>query len=325
MHWPVMMTLKTKTSFSAIVVTAILLIVQGLMVPWNTPLVKAAHAANAANSLTEEQLNFLSVLLELSYPNITPEQLQLVEQEFVVQFNAYPELVLRQLRDSYIDWYGEDPEWVLGANPLLPNSQSGSSRSDVESNNDTDQTLSQLSTKASGHTTTSAGHTRFREISKQQHPDAYKSLEFDSPQALKIRTELSGNLLTFIGESSFSSNFSGSHSKGYKERWVFCQGGIMSQQVESHLSIDGTSGSGQAGVSASSESGMNGLWDVATSNGITIIWIYSDSDYMIPDISATGFLPLPVKVLEHDVLAIGAPNTPREQELLMRRQTGVTC
>jgi len=233
--------------------------------------IKKGHSATNEPRLSVEQLTFYRLVIEETYPELSESGLSQLEQQFLSQFNANPELVISQLQELYISLFGENPEWTVETN------QSKIS----PSQSPTEMVSSPVSV---------GGHDQFRQISRTNHPDAFKQLNFDSTESQQIRSTLSGNRLTFLGGSSFSSNFSGSTGSSYKERWVLCSGGRMFQQTESNLIVESNSDSGLSGLSASESSGMEGFWDVATSNGIHILWIYSTSASMINDISATGEL-----------------------------------
>ncbi len=160
------------------------------------------------------------------------------------------------------------------------------------------------------------GHQQFQQLNEQHFPEAYAQLTFDSAEVAETRAALAGNLLTYR-----TSNDYGSNSGGYSatEQYLFCTNGTFQMSSNSSLIVD----SGEASGYSADEQSMQGVWDVASSNGLTFLWMYSQSPYMIEQLSNTGFFAFPLRSIDIDVISFHAG--PSEPPILLRREHYAEC
>lgn len=160
------------------------------------------------------------------------------------------------------------------------------------------------------------GHQQFRQLNEQQFPEAYAQLIFDSAEVAETRAALAGNLLTHRTSDDYGSN-----SGGYSatEQYLFCTDGTFQMSSNSSLVVD----SGEASGYSADEQSMQGVWEVASSSGLTFLWLYSQSPYMIEQLSNTGFFPFPLRSIDSDVISLHSG--PSEPPILLRREHNAEC
>lgn len=146
------------------------------------------------------------------------------------------------------------------------------------------------------------GHRQVRSILG----DDIGKMVFDTPELTALRSYLYNSLLT-TGSNSYSK---GSYSER-SGKILFCPDGTFVQILSGMISLDAEGASAYSGGTDSNDI-MPGIWEVSMADGIYFILFYSTHPSMLED-SPTGFLPLPIRDFQQDILLLYGEDHYRRQ------------